>query len=252
VMTLETHGESLVPIGVLEADGAVGTEFIGDRGYFPTSSDELSIVDLRDPTSPRLAGTLTIPGSNGYLLPLDESHLFAIGRDETPYRQLQDAALMIFDLSDPTSPAWTYRYLFTDPGAASASIDQRGIKFDATGGILAFPYEKAVSGESSLEVMSVSAQNGFAHLGSIGHPIDWDTCLANQGLSAADIAAIESDANFPGVFASSCPSPELFSRSLFRDGFVYALSDENIYAYSLSSLDVGPVQRASLSAPPSN
>lgn len=252
VLTLETRDGALVPLGALEANGAAGTAFLGDRGYLPTSSEEYSVVDLTEPSHPSLGGQIEIPGFSGYLSALDGTHLLALGRDETPYRQLQDAALMIFDLSDPYNPSRPYRYLFTDPLAAATSIDQRGIKFDSTGGIFAFPYKKEVSGESTLEVLSASVEDGFAHLGTIGEAIDWDTCLASQGLSASDIADIESNPNFQLVYASSCPSPEVFTRSLFRDGFVYGISDENVYAYALDSMAAGPVQQVRLPAPAGN
>src|SRR5690606_5739191 len=111
VVTLGVDGDRLEVLGSTEDFGETerifATRFIGDRGYVVTfrQTDPLFVIDLSDPADPHVTGELHIPGFSNYLFPLDDDHLFAIGRDATEDGRVQGLALQIFDVSDPAAPA---------------------------------------------------------------------------------------------------------------------------------------------------
>lgn len=61
--------------------------FVGDQAYIVTflQTDPLYKLDLSDPTDPKMAGTLEIPGYSAYLQPINEHYLLGVGysADET-------------------------------------------------------------------------------------------------------------------------------------------------------------------------
>src|SRR5204863_1681553 len=142
------------------------TRFIGDRGYVVTfrQTDPLFVVDLADPTDPHVVGELSIPGFSNYLFPLDDDHLFSIGRDATAQGGVQGLALQIFDVTDPASPELAQRYVFPDPGDSPANVDHRAITFHPDRGVVAFAHQSYLTGESTLEVFELSSQTGFVRL----------------------------------------------------------------------------------------
>src|SRR5262249_50305001 len=82
--------------GVLKVTGALenlrpgeqiySARFSGDTGYLVTfpQTDPLMTLDLSDPSHPRVAGELQLPGFSRYLQQLDDTHLLGIGRDVDP------------------------------------------------------------------------------------------------------------------------------------------------------------------------
>ena len=174
VLTLGTDGNVLEVLGETEDFGAgeqiFSTRFIGDRGYVVTfrQTDPLFVIDLADPADPHLVGELHIPGFSNYLFPLNDDHLFSIGRDATEQGVVQGLALQIFDVTDPGSPALAHRYVFPEQGDSPANVDHRAITFHPERGIVAFPHQSYQTGESTLEVFQLSSETGFARLGGMG------------------------------------------------------------------------------------
>ena len=48
--------------------------------------DPLYVIDLSDPTNPRVQGELEIPGYSAYLHPVGAGRLLGVGQDATPER----------------------------------------------------------------------------------------------------------------------------------------------------------------------
>jgi hypothetical protein len=262
VSTLRTNGNALELLGSTEDFGETeqifSTRFIGDRGYVVTfrQTDPLFVIDLADPADPRVVGELHVPGFSNYLFPLDEEHLFAIGRDATDQGLVQGLALQIFDVSDPTTPTLSHRYVFPDQGDSPANVDHRAVSFHPERGIVAFPHQSYVTGESTLEVFELSSDTGFARLGGMGmsDEIQIDECLSNYygvdpGPELEQMRAqLENDPTWQREILASCRYGHVFKRGLFRDDFVYGVSNTGIYVYDLGAMEAGAVSELRLPA----
>lgn len=111
VTVLRQVGAELQAIGKVEGLGR-GEEihsvrFIGRTGYVVTfrRTDPLYTIDLGDPTEPRVAGELKIPGYSSYLHPIGDGLLVGIGQDATLEGRVTGLQLSLFDVSDPAAPA---------------------------------------------------------------------------------------------------------------------------------------------------
>jgi hypothetical protein len=258
VVTLGAEGERLVQLGETEDFGlnerVYSTRFIGDLGYVVTfrQIDPLVVVDLRDPTQPTVVGELKVPGYSSFLFPFGEDHLFAIGQDATPQGQVQGLSLSLFDVSDPANPSLAQRYTYAESGASPANITHHALSFHSNGNVVAFPYRSYDTGASTLEVFQLSVQDGFTRLGGMAEPVDVERCLRDQGYAAADAAAIatgQADPTWREQLTASCGWNREFRRGLFRDDFVYGISNNGVYAYELGAMDAGAVGELRLPEP---
>ena len=79
--------------------------FMGDIAYFVTfrQVDPLFSADLSDPESPKIIGSLKIPGFSSYLYPYGKGQLFGIGQDaDENTARVGNVKLSMFDISDPS------------------------------------------------------------------------------------------------------------------------------------------------------
>ncbi len=104
VSVLEQQGAKLNTIGSVTGLGTgqriYAVRFLADKGYVVTfrQVDPLYTLDLSDPTKPRVAGQLELPGYSAYLHPVGGDQLLGIGREGANVK----AAL--FDVSNPAAP----------------------------------------------------------------------------------------------------------------------------------------------------
>ncbi len=128
--------------------------FMGDRCYLVTFKkvDPLFVIDLSNPSAPRVLGKLKIPGYSDYLHPYDATHLIGIGKDaRTPNRPLsvprgldfawyQGVKMAIFDVSDVENPKEMFKVTIGDRGTDSPVLtDHRAFLFDKEKGLLVLP-----------------------------------------------------------------------------------------------------------------
>ncbi len=78
-----------------------GVRFVGPMAYVITfeTTDPLYVVDLKDPTKPKLLGELKIPGFSAYLQFIGNNQVIGVGEDEN----FQGEA-SLFDVSKPSKP----------------------------------------------------------------------------------------------------------------------------------------------------
>lgn len=115
------QSESLVTVlrpadGELTTVGQVGglgrteqiyaVRFMGPQAYVVTfrQTDPLYVIDLADPTAPRVTGELKIPGYSAYLHPVGDGLLLGVGQDADLSGRTQGTQLSLFDVSDPANP----------------------------------------------------------------------------------------------------------------------------------------------------
>jgi hypothetical protein len=262
VVTLGVYGNTLEVLGSTEDFGQTerifATRFIGDRAYVVTfrQTDPLFVIDLADPADPHVVGELIIPGFSNYLFPLDESHLFAIGRDATAEGFVQGLALQVFDVSDPAHPALSAKYVYPDVGDSPANVDHRAITFHPDRNVVALPHLSYGTGESNLDVFEIE-NTSITRLGGVGmsDEIDVDLCLSKYygypaGSSELEALRAELAANptWQAELLMSCRSGNSFRRGLFRDDFVYGISNTGVFVYDLTEMGAGALSEVSLPA----
>ncbi len=86
------------------------TRFMGDKGYLVTfrQIDPFFVLDLSEPTSPKMVGELKIPGFSSYLEELSSDLVLGVGREDNSVK------ISLFDVSDVTSPEEQDKYLIKD------------------------------------------------------------------------------------------------------------------------------------------
>ncbi len=118
--------DDLDVLGRTKVEGAAGetlfaTRFDGDRGYVVTyfMIDPLFVLDLSDPTDPKVAGELEVPGWSTHIEPQGD-RLIAMGVDDT---KGQRVSVSIFDVADPADPQLLDRESFGSDWSWSSAYE---------------------------------------------------------------------------------------------------------------------------------
>ena len=110
VRVLRANGNELQQIGIVDGLGdneqIFGVRFLGTQGYVVTfrQTDPLFVIDLSDPTAPKVAGELKIPGYSAYLHPVGDGLLLGVGQDASANGGTFGTKLSLFDVHDPANP----------------------------------------------------------------------------------------------------------------------------------------------------
>ena len=143
VHVLRPEGTTLVPIGSVGGLGLTeqiyAVRFIGAQAYVVTfrQVDPLYVIDLVDPTAPRLVGELKIPGYSAYLHPVGDGLLLGVGQDATAEGATLGTQLSLFDVSDPAEPVRVAT--LSIGGSSQAEWDHRAFLFWPADGTIVIP-----------------------------------------------------------------------------------------------------------------
>lgn len=164
--------------------------FMGDKAYLVTFKqvDPLFVIDLAEPTSPKVLGELKIPGFSNYLHPLDETHLIGIGYDtktvideysKQPRELTTSMKLSLFDVSDFTNPKEQQSVLIGGRGSYSeVQHDAKALFRHVEKGLYGFPVtlstekdgqEYVYQGSGAL-IYKITAANGIELKGNLVEP----------------------------------------------------------------------------------
>lgn len=146
LIVLREDGDQLVETG--RVDGLGVTETIHAVRYLSADlaavvtfrqTDPLYLVDTSDPTAPRVAGELKIPGYSAYLHPLGDDRLLGIGQDADPSTgQTKGLQVSMFDISDVTAPRQTQVLSWPD-SYSTVEQDHRAFQYWPATGQLVLP-----------------------------------------------------------------------------------------------------------------
>ena len=145
--------------------------FMGDRCYLVTFKqvDPFFVIDLSNPTEPKVLGYLKIPGFSGYLHPYDESHIIGTGKQDN------NVKLSLFNVTDVTAPTEAVPpYIVpADWSDSTVLMDHKAFLFDKSKQLLALPVsisEYYIKGYwQGAYVFNVSLEQGFTFKASITH-----------------------------------------------------------------------------------
>lgn len=243
--------EDLNIVGSLEdlakGERIYSARFMGDRAYMVTfkNTDPLFVIDLADPSDPKVLGELKIPGYSDYLHPYDENHVIGIGKDSADGSQptnanfayYQGLKLSLFDVTDVANPKEVSKFSIGDRGTYSEALyDHKAFLFDREKGLLVIPvslyevkreqYKDGIVppeayGTQVFEgayVFSLTLEKGFVYQGRITH------------LNESEQSQMLSQQYYYAYGAQ-------IRRSLYIDNTLYTISERAVRANDLATLE---------------
>lgn len=207
VTVLEDRDGRLAPIGRVTGIGRgeriYAVRFIDDLAYVVTfrQVDPLHVVDLSEPTAPRLRGELVIPGYSSYLHPLSGARLLGIGQGADAQGVREGTQVSLFSVADPDAPVRLARHDL--PGAWSeAETDHHAVLVQESSGLVVIPVADGAADSGALAMRLVG--DAVVPLARIVHP--------------------------------GAAGPAVIRRSLVVDGVLYTVSDEAVRADDATTL----------------
>ena len=174
-MSLDVVGE--LP-GLAPGERIYSARFMGDRCYLVTFKqvDPFFVIDLSNPTEPKVLGYLKIPGFSGYLHPYDENHIIGVGKQDS------NVKLSLFNVTNviaPTEAVPPYIVL-ADWSDSTVLMDHKAFLFDKSKQLLALPVSIGFFEVKDSEhytkgywqgayVFNISLEQGFTLKGDITH-----------------------------------------------------------------------------------
>ncbi|MBM3845590.1 MAG: hypothetical protein FJ405_04800 [Verrucomicrobia bacterium] len=123
-------------VRLAERESLFATRFDGDKAYIVTFEriDPLFIVDLSDPTRPRVTGEVEVPGWSTYIHPLGD-RLVSVGTETNR------VAVSLFDVRDPSRPGLLSRVVLGNSYSWSeSSYNEKAVTVLASAGLILVPY----------------------------------------------------------------------------------------------------------------
>jgi uncharacterized secreted protein with C-terminal beta-propeller domain len=155
-------------------EGVWAVRFDGTRGYVITRAENspLYVLDLSDPTAPRVAGQTGTPGISGQLIPLDERLIF-VGYERDSKRR---PALTLYDVSNPERPRRRSAIVIDDVNGTGlrteAAFDEKAVTVLEDRGLILLPYsyldESTLDYVDSLQLIDLRSAR-LVQRGTIDH-----------------------------------------------------------------------------------
>lgn len=173
LVVLEEQGDQLVAVGEVgglgQGEQLFSARLMGDVGFAVTfrQIDPFYVLDLSDPTNPRVTGELKIPGVSTYLHPVGEDRVLGVGQDATEDGRVTGLKLSLFDVSDPADPqeiaVWTL-----DGANSPVEWDHRAFQMWGTTAIVPTQtWDQTFNGAVLFDV-----GDGITEIGRVSHVAD--------------------------------------------------------------------------------
>lgn len=224
--------------GLAPGESIFAVRFLGDRAYVVTfrKIDPLFVINLSDPTRPKVSGFLEMPGFSEYLYPLDAGHLLGVGKDALPAQEgnwswYQGLKLGLYNVTNATTPSETANVTIGDRGTQSEVLnDPHAFLYVPDRHYIVLPVDLAIVDPSQYPdgvppyawgqivwqgayVYRVNATTGFQYIGRIAH----GNGTVNETY---------------GWYSS----PRQIRRSLYIGDVLYTISETEVQANSLADL----------------
>ena len=147
VTVLAPDGDRLRAVGRVGGLGSgeqvYAVRFIGDTGYVVTfrQVDPLYVLDLADPTHPRVTGELKIPGYSAYLHPVGPGLLLGVGREASGTGATGGVQASLFDVADPAHPVRLDHEPFGDASSSEVEFDHHAFSWFADSDLAMLPID---------------------------------------------------------------------------------------------------------------
>ena len=248
ISVLDERDGALVEVGHLDGLGVTeriqAVRYIGDTAYVVTfrQKDPLFAIDLSNPTAPRVAGELKIPGYSAYLHPIDDGRLLGVGQDATDDGQVLGTQIATFDVRDQAAPT-RIASARIDHGTSPVEYDHRAFLWWPATRTVVIPVEiydpgVAVSSgvvEPSCPPDALCAEPAPApdvkpgpesrpFMGAVAFGIGDDGSIVEHGRVSHDGRGTQPDGYFPVM------------RSIVIGDSLYTISEAGVLKSDLSSL----------------
>jgi hypothetical protein len=242
ILAGDEESGDLSQLGIVEHIGPKedirAVRFDGDQAFVVTfkKTDPLFVIDLSNPSAPKITGELKIPGFSTYLHLLDGTHLLSIGydaNDHDSFAFFDGVLLQIFDIGDPANPTLVHRYKIGTRGSSSEALTNHlAFNYFAPLKLLAVPMSICEGGGDG------SFGDVLTFSGLMLFDVDVLTGIAEHGRMASPLPPVGTF----GVGGATCSNwwssaGSEVKRSIFMDRVVYSISD--------ALLEVAPVDASS-------
>ena len=226
--------------GIAKGEKIYSVRFMGDRGYIVTfkTVDPLFVIDLKDPTKPKILGALKIPGYSDYLHPYDENHIIGFGKDTIETSSggfYMGMKVALFDVSDVSNPKQKFSEVIGDRGTDSELLrNHKALLFSKEKNLLAFPVTVAETrgkDDSALNEWGVPEYGEFSFQGAYVYNLD-----PEKGFTLKGKITHISDEEYLKAGNYFYDSNKLVERILYINDTLYTLSKGMYKANSLDDL----------------
>jgi uncharacterized secreted protein with C-terminal beta-propeller domain len=236
---------------IAEGERIYSTRFIKDRAYVVTfkTMDPLFVIDLKNPTNPKILGQLKIPGYSSYLHEYDENHIIGIGQDTTEIYDKDSAGniintryvvngmkMAIFDVTDVNDPKEQFSTKIGSKNTYSDVLyNHKAFLFSKDKNLLALPiniYEENISIQTTMnrseELMPQSSSNYFQ--GLIVYNIDLTNGFTEKGrITHYETESLNQKYSYNYL--------NNIKRGLYINNTLYTISENKIKANNLLDLE---------------
>lgn len=151
--------------------------YVADKAYIVTfkKTDPLFVIDLSNPSNPKILGEIKLPGYSTYLHPYDDTHIIGFGYDtkENGTRVVNNGLKMVmFDISDYTSPKVLFETKIADSNSYTSLIyNHKSLLYSKEKNIIGFPVTTYSNGKtnSRAQIYKIDLEQGFILQGEIIH-----------------------------------------------------------------------------------
>ena len=159
-----------------EGESIYSVRFMQNRVYLVTykTMDPLFVIDLTEPTEPKVLGELKIQGVSQYLHPYDENHLIGIGKNtiEKNGNAIEKGMkISLFDVTDVTNPVEQYSVNIGESGTFSEILyNHKVFCYYKDKNIVAIPISIIEKGKYTFEgaiFYQIDLENGIIEKGRI-------------------------------------------------------------------------------------
>lgn len=246
--------QDLKQVGAVEnlatGERIYSVRFMQNRAYLITfkQTDPLFVVDLTEPTAPKILGELKIPGFSNYLHPYDETTLIGLGRETTTNEwggvTNQGIKISLYDVANVAEPKEIAKYTIGDQNSYSTALDDhKAFLFSAEKNLLAIPVTKE-SGVSILPMPMIKCQAGTKCIEPLNQSLDTSFQASFHGLMVFDInkkeiklkGQIEHPKNQPSLPYGQDYYDTTVLRGLYINDVLYTVSNKYLQANNLTDL----------------
>ncbi len=171
------RSDTLAKVGEVDGLGKhqriYSVRFIGPVGYVVTfeQMDPLYTLDLRDPTSPRVAGQLELTGYSAYLHPAGDGRMIGIGQDATTQGRRIGLQVSLFDVSDPAHPR-RLAHLVKQDYTSGAEFDPHAFLYWPESGTAVLPINTWQDGQYDVGALVLKvADSAITVKATVDHPL---------------------------------------------------------------------------------
>jgi len=207
-----------------EGERIYSVRFMGDKGYIVTfrQIDPFFIIDLGNPTEPKVAGELKIPGYSSYLHPFDENHVIGLGKENNTVK------LSLFDVTNVNAPTETWKYIVEGDWAYSEALyEPKAFLFDKQKELLVIPISITNYGVVDSSGREIYMQGGFFQGAYV-----FNLTLA----SGFELRGSVTHQNITGTLPYVIDLNQYVHRALYIGNTLYTVSNSKVQLNNLENL----------------